>query len=393
MKNRKSFLVLPIIIMVIMLLSFSNCISPLFPGENPYGNDDNGITSNDIYEPDNSPSQATRIQDEVQLHHIFNENGVYDIDYVKFDAVEDGTYRINLFEIKGFEPEVTLYDVDGSTIIEMKNTGTYTGEYDWWGYDKYHNYSPDEKESIIFQPTVQGTYYVSVKDIYGAHGRGSYKIRVISIIDVGTTTITATSDPLNFEIDLQWGSISGVDGYYLYRTSIPQNISNPNYSDFTLIKTLSETTYSDSNIEPNKQYYYYVQGYIANNLGDPSNIDDATFDWTMFKPTSGLINASEGLINMIQISLESKINYTNIVRYELFRAENVADDPSTYTYINYFAGTDIIGTLITDTNIDATDPPTYYYYCVKVVIDINGTEYSSKYSFFDSGAAGVPISK
>ncbi len=386
------YIKLSIIMLILTLISISFCTPYLIPGDNPYGDGDDGVTDNDDYEPDNSPNQASWIQTsgETQLHHIFNENGVYDIDYIKFEAIEDGTYRINLSEIKGFEPEVTLYDTDGSTVIEMKNTGTYTGDYDWWGYDSDHNYSADEKESIIFQPDTAGTYYVSIKDIYGAHNRGSYKVKVTAIIEVGTTSLTATSDPLNFEIDVEWGTISGVDGYYLYRTSIPQDVGNPNYDDFNLIKTLSEKEFADDDIEPNKEYFYYVQGYIDSNLGDPSNVDNATFDWTLFKPTSGLINASEGIPNEIQITLEEKISYDEIIRYELYRADDVADDPSTYVHIGDFQGDDPVGTTITDTNVQATDPATYYYYCVKVVIEINTVEYSSQYSFFDSGAAGLP---
>ena len=388
--KRPVFFLLGIIVLIMAMLSMSFCSPWMMPGDGGYGGDDPDIEENDNYEPDNSYTEANTIPTDGthQEHVIFNENDEYDIDYIKFTGYTATTYRINMFDIVGFEPELTLYAGDGTTVIEMKNTGTYTGDYDWWGYDSDHNFSPDEKESIVFEASNDGTYYVSVKDVYGAHGRGRYSIKVKAVIEIGTTdTLVATPDTQNFAINVSWGGISGVDGYFLYRTSEPQG-ATPNYSDFNIVETLSGTSYVDTEIDPNVTYYYYVTGYVGSEEGEPSNVDDAMFDWAEFKPTSSLISASEGIPNEIQISLEQKYNNSNIQRYEVYRADSVGADPATYVSKGEFLQSDSIGTILTDTDVDVTDPPTYYYYCVRIVIIIDTTEHFSQYSFFDSGAAG-----
>jgi hypothetical protein len=111
------------------------------------------------------------------------------------------------------------------------------------------------------------------------------------------------------------------------------------------------------------------------------------FDWANFKPSSSLINASEGLPNRIDIELLKKYNNANIIRYELYRADSVSADPGDYVHIDDYSQSDPIGTIITD-NITGTDPPTYYYYCVRIVINTGTGEAFSQYSYFDSGAAG-----
>ncbi len=170
---KKSFAIL--LIMFITLFFMVGCLD----FGDTYGDSASGVNSNDEFEPDNSPIKATEIKEgDSQTHHIYNENGIYDIDYIKFKALSSNKYKINLSEIKGFMPEITLYDTNGSEVLEMKNIGTHTGTYDWWGYDKDHNFSKDEKESIVFEPSSNGTYYISIKDLYGSHNAGSYKLNL-----------------------------------------------------------------------------------------------------------------------------------------------------------------------------------------------------------------------
>ncbi len=386
-KNNPIFLILSAVVIFAVMISASFCSPWLIPpDDDPYDDDDPSVTGHDQYEPDNIPAEATPIivgNGGAQNHTIYNANGVYDVDYVKFSATIGRTYRINMFNIKGFEPEMTLYAPNGTTIIEMKNTGMYTDEYDWWGYDVDHNFSADEKESIVFEPEETSVYYISVKDIYGAHGKGSYSIKVLEIVDVGeTNSLVAVPDPVDFQINVSWGAISGVDGYYLYRTNITQNITDPNYSDFSIITTLSGTNYVDTSIQPNTTYYYYVKGYIGVNVGNPSNVDDAMFDWATFKPKASIINASEGQTNQITITLQSKYNNANITEYKVYKASSPSE--TNPTLLNSFAGTDPIGSTIIDTNVV---PGTYYYYCVRIVININSTPTESALGWYDSGVA------
>jgi hypothetical protein len=179
--------------------------------------------------------------------------------------------------------------------------------------------------------------------------------------------------------------IDNAQGYYLYRTTQPQNINNPDYNDFTKIATITSNStikYVDKDIQPNITYYYYITGYNNNVEGNPSNVDDAMFDWGNFKPTSALINASEGLSGRITVTLNKKYDNSNIVRYEIYRSPDQITP--VYTYINSFSGNAPVGSSVDDTDVTVNQ---YYFYCVKIIIDIGGVETSSQYSWFDSGVA------
>jgi hypothetical protein len=249
MKDYKPiFLILAVMVLIISMLGMSFCTPYSTPGNPPYGDDDDDVTGDDIYEDDDSFNTASSItvDTETQSHTIYNAG---DVDYITFYGEAGIKYRVKMSNIKGFEPEMSLFSeaVDNDTsLVEMKNTGTYTDEYDWWGYDSDHNYNEDEVEAIIFIADNSGNFYIRVKDIYDAHGKGSYDINVYMIVDVGTTnSLVAEPDAIDFQIDVSWGGIAGVDGYYLYRTEITQDVDDPNYSDFTLIKTLPNTYYED----------------------------------------------------------------------------------------------------------------------------------------------------
>lgn len=118
--------------------------------------DNNGIISDDDYEPDDGHLSSTNLLVNTTQEHTISNNG--DVDFFIFSVTKDSTYRITMYDIKGFEPELTLYDNNGTSVIEMKNTGTYTDVFDWWGYDKERNYNPEEKESIIFTANVTTSY-------------------------------------------------------------------------------------------------------------------------------------------------------------------------------------------------------------------------------------------
>lgn len=383
MYKSKISLFIMALIALFMIMSFSFCSPRLQPGEDPYGPEDPDADSEDQYEDDDSYGTATVISaGNSQNHTIYDYNGDDDVDYVVFSATAQTSYKIKLSNIKGFEPEVTLFGTNGTTILKMKSTGSYYNtDYDWYGYDSDHNYSEDEKEAILFTPDTDGSYYVSVKDLYGAHDQGSYTISLYEDFEIGLiNNLSAEADSENFQIEVTWGSISNVDGYVLYRTNVAQDLANPTYSDFNLIRTLSKENYIDTDIEPNTEYYYYVTGYKSGEEGNPSNVDSAMFDWETFKPTSELISASEGFSAVIYIELLKAYDNSNIARYEIYRANNTTDDPSTYTHIGNLTET---GTL-SDTDVTAG---TYYYYCVRIIINTTSGESASQYSWFDSGVA------
>ncbi len=353
-------------------------------------NSDFEMNSNDPYEPDNSPVKAEEIKNgEEQVHSIYDESGVYDIDYVKFEAKSGGIYRIALSNIKGFEPEVTLYGEDGSEVIEMKNPDTYTGKFDWWGYDSNHNFSAYEKESIVFEPKEDGTYYVSIKDKYGCNDSGKYKIKLSEIIEIAPTKIEVETVYTDFGINIKWESISGgIEGYQIYRSKSDEVIDEDNidYSKFELIDTLlvSENQYIDKRIEHDKEYFYFIRGYASNKLGVPSNIGKATFYWELFIPPKDLIEASENFDDKIEVTLKDKIEYDKIIRYDLYRTTEPNEENTNLKKIGSFEESQHFNPIVDEIDKSNADVKQYYY-CIKIVIKSGGQEITSKKSLFTMG--------
>lgn len=397
MKTNK-FRLLNIVFFTAILLSLTSCFPIFSPAigdpfvENYDDYDDDVYPINpvaadgDSFEDDDGVLHSKNIATATVQEHSINPTG--DVDWIKFTALANSKYIIRLSDIKGFEPEVALYGIDGSTVIEMKNTGTNSDVYDWWGRDDDGNYLAEEKESIVFTAPAGGIYYIKVKDVYDAHKSGSYKITLTEVITLDDpVNLTAVAGSDDFQINVSWDKVSNAAGYRLYRTSVAQDVNNPDYTDFTLLQTIdgnNTVNYSDTSIEPAVTYYYYVVAYYGASESDPSNVDDAVFDWSTFRSSRDIVNASQGQIGKITITFKDKYSNANIVRYDVYRSPDI--NGSSYVKIGSFDQTTALNTSFAE-NVDGvtTIADTYYYYCVKIIIKINNVETESDYSWFDSG--------
>ncbi len=75
------------------------------------------------------------------------------------------------------------------------------------------------------------------------------------------TVLSATAD--DKKVDLTWDAVEGATSYDVYR-------SLGKTGEKTLIKTVSETTYEDSDVKAEEPYYYYVVAKNESNTGNPS---------------------------------------------------------------------------------------------------------------------------
>ncbi|MDP4090766.1 MAG: glycosyl hydrolase family 18 protein [Bacillota bacterium] len=55
-------------------------------------------------------------------------------------------------------------------------------------------------------------------------------------------------------ITLKWNSVSGISGYYVYRAT-------PNDSNYTKIATITSTSYTNTGLTANTQYWYFIKAY------------------------------------------------------------------------------------------------------------------------------------
>ncbi len=141
---------------------------------------------------------------------------------------------------KAIEPEiqkVVFKNRDGKTVTKLKEDITII---------KYI----DNVECGVADVQIQIADYLgmlTLEDVFSI-----YPTKVANL-KVGETTKTA--------ITLQWDTMSGVEGYYLYKS-----VSNgDNYALLQQIADPSVTTYQDTQVEPNGVYYYKISAYLTVN--------------------------------------------------------------------------------------------------------------------------------
>lgn len=377
------------LIIAISFLLFS-CILPQHYGDTEeddscntcptdYFNTDIDTVLYDYYEPDDTTGDAHDIVFDLIESHTIDSEG--DIDYYRAYFLEGRRYRINLSDISGFEPELTVYETGSSLIYEMKNTGTYTGTYDWWGYDSDRDFVEEERESIIVTASQSGYYYFSVNDVYDAHENGSYDIVVSELL--GTSdSLTALPNSVNVSIDLTWGLVSGVEGYTIYRTDVAQVSGSPDYTDFTLLTTITDAstdTYSDESVVPGTTYYYYVKGFNTLETGEPgpvaSSVVNISVDTVMSLEASADFEAVE--IDLSWTAL------TNVDGYYIYRTD-VTQDVGAPVYDDFTRIADVTdGSAGAYSDGDIAIDTTYYYYIVGYKSTVRGAGSNVAFSSLD----------
>lgn len=141
---------------------------------------------------------------------------------------------------KAIEPEIlkiTFKNQEGHTVTKSKEDITII---------KYM----DNVETGAADVQIQIAGYlgtITLQDVFNI-----YPTKVANL-KVGETTKTA--------ITLQWDAMSGIEGYYLYKSASTEE----NYTLIQQIADSSVTTYQDAQVEPNGVYYYKISAYLTVN--------------------------------------------------------------------------------------------------------------------------------
>ncbi len=145
----------------------------------------------DIYEPDNTPAQATLFTIGSTQHHAFCVPG--DQDWVRFTATAGLTYRIETLNLAATtDTYIELYDIDGATLL---------------AFDDDSGGEPNAS-LIIYTFNSAGTYYVKARQFVSSQGDPgrTYDLRITqpgltatptsTLSPTGTATITPTNTPI-----------------------------------------------------------------------------------------------------------------------------------------------------------------------------------------------------
>ncbi|HKR66268.1 MAG TPA: fibronectin type III domain-containing protein [Thermoanaerobaculia bacterium] len=95
-------------------------------------------------------------------------------------------------------------------------------------------------------------------------------------VDAASAQITIVGVPASFtataistsEVSLIWPAVGGATEYELYRSAL--------HSQFALITTVADTSYSDASLVPNRTYVYQMRPVTNGTPGSFSNVDAAT---------------------------------------------------------------------------------------------------------------------
>ena len=236
------------------------------------------------------------LQDSTTPAHIHNDphTGLFDGDdeyeinahdyrsYFTFDSVANGT-SWNFQDWNGYwsNAESLWARSDDYTSIRslFQETTDYADDYDSDDYPgDYHDSSeptfPLTRLAELdrdFHSTWASNYVTgdgselnSTEVQYLAHDLGTWAVEQSAMLiryfynDLGEVLPSPTdigiTDASSNDIDLAWDSVTGADGYALYRSTSPD-------SDFSWIGSTSSSSYTDESLTADTSYYYRVYAY------------------------------------------------------------------------------------------------------------------------------------
>lgn len=209
------------------------------------------------------------------------------------------------------------------------------------------------------------SYWYAIASYQTSNGKTSTSSRSSSV-KVTTTTSSSVPTPKNFKIveyssnaiKLSWTKVSGVTGYYIYRST--------NGSSYTKIKNItsaSTTTYTNGGLSSGKKYYYMISSYKKLSNGTIA-IGPKPSTAAKVATTSTTVTISGTTSTSTSIKLTwNKIN--NAAGYQILRLNN-----STNTYSKIYTASDST-TSYTDKNLSSNTKYSYKiraYYKVGTVI-------------------------
>lgn len=238
----------------------------------------------------------------------------------------DGDYRDKIYITWS-----STYDASGYKIYRSTSLN---GTYNYIDSSSVNNYSD---YSVSSYTTI---YYYKIK-AYDSHGESDFSQADEGYLETlpAPINLSASDGDYSYKIELDWDSVSGATGYYIYR-------STSQYSGFVMISDTTNLYYNDTFNENNDTFYYYkVSAYDNFSEGDLSDYNRGYLK--KLYPPSG-IDASDGIYgNKILITWDS---ISDAIEYKIYRSTSSN---------GYF--THIDTTSNTHYNDYTTSADTYYY--------------------------------
>jgi|GEM_PF-1136613 fibronectin type 3 domain-containing protein/putative cell wall-binding protein len=241
--------------------------------------------------------------------------------------------------------------VNGATSYAVYRASSYYGSY-------YQIAKVSSTSYINSGLSPNTTYYYKIKAM---NGTGS---SAFSPVASTTTALSIPSAPANLtatpksssQITLSWSAVSGAASYSIYRSSSASG-------SYSLLTTITATSYTNSSLTANTTYYYKVLA--TNSVGSSSYSAIASATTLASSVPTAPANLTAAALSSSQISL-SWSAVSGDPTYSVYRSHSAS---GTYTRI-----TTLSSTSYTNTGLDAG---TTYYYKVLASNSVGDGPYSS----------------
>ncbi len=310
------------------------------------------LTENEMAASKKVVDESLELQAERGFGHVFyytgNELLGWYADGSSYAALSDASYvaaPVIKITTSAGKPLISWGKVDGAVkynIYRSTDGKTY----------KYLSYTT--KLSCTNTKATVGTKYYYMVTAVNANGVESDYSNAKSIL-CRPVAPTITMTRVSGKPKLSWNAVTGADKYYIYRSTDGKNYSYVTYT--------TKTSYTNTNVKVGTKYYYKVKAVVAVN---GTNVGSAYSN-----AKSLLVSTAAPSVKITTANGKPKLSWSAVSgadKYYIYRST----DGKTYSYVTYTTKTSYTNT--------GAKKGTKYYYKVKAVKVVNGTNVASAYS-------------
>ncbi len=201
-------------------------------------------TSERYWETEINDQYSTADNINLNTYYYGSMSDVYDIDYYKFTISNTSKININFKHdvvdsyYNNTYWKIVLCNLNGDSLIDMESKA-------------------NDINVISYSVTIpMGTYYIKIEDYSngGCHSSIDYSFSVNKVIPTPYLNTVANN---NSGVKVSWYTVSGVDGYYIYRNTP----SSTKWKRIATVKGGTKSSYTDKTVSSGTTYTYTVRAY------------------------------------------------------------------------------------------------------------------------------------
>ena len=236
----------------------------------------------------------------LENHGIVKLNGTLTVDGLFSSEIAEPVITATNKAANG-KPQLTWKAVNNATKYEIYRSTTKNGTYKKLYTQKGTTYTNTSAEAGKL-------YYYKIKAIDGYGNSSGFSNRVNRTCDLAKPTNVKTANvAASGKIKLTWTKVTGAKSYKIYRATA-QN------GKYTLVKTVTGTTYTDTNAKAGTKYFYKVMAVHENTNANSAYSAIVSRVADLAKPTASIKRSDSGKPRISWKKVEGA------VKYEIYRS-------------------------------------------------------------------------